>query len=333
MEIISKAIKYEIPIKQPKLFNVVKDLYDNFNKKEFDTNITVEECMLEPVKFVYNGFNQITNFETVKTLEPIELPNSMVVLLAFSGGLDSVYQALKLRDRGYAVRLFHVKNMNFYSNGQEYKAAKNFAKDFSFELIEASMSPIKDAGEYKKYWKENPFKNEVFYSMMLDYAAENGINNISSGDDLRLQIEDAVPDTNFSDIGEFTSLFMEGASEVYKNFHFLPIIKANKAERLKFLKEKNALDYYYSCVGAGRLQMFLNKKNSAKYGVKLDKLSCGCSCRKDSFHILLKYYFLNEVYPQEFIDKCWDCIAKGADAVFFNKSIPLEKRIQNLIDY
>jgi 7-cyano-7-deazaguanine synthase in queuosine biosynthesis len=333
MIVESKAIIYNTPNKEDTILKMIAPLYDNFNKKEFDKKLTVFAGLNDFVNIVYNAFNQqaeISNFD-------ISVRNSLTerkrILLAFSGGLDSVYQALILREQGYEVVLFHVKNMNFYTNGQEYKVAKEFADKFKFQLVEASMKFNKEHPEYKKVWKENPVKNEIFFAMMIGWLLENGGNIISSGDDLRLSLSEAVPDTNLSDAKEMTESFLNGIKQLYPNLVYLPIEKADKSKRLKFLDEHEATDYYYSCVTAGRLVRYLNQKAQEKYNIKLDKWTCGGACRKCAMHDLLRYYYQGKSYPEEYINKCWDTISKGADNVFFDKSIPLETRIKNLIDY
>ncbi len=47
--------------------------------------------------------------------------DSKDVLLGFSAGLDSVYQAIALRT-GYNVKLFYLINGNMYENGQSYRS-------------------------------------------------------------------------------------------------------------------------------------------------------------------------------------------------------------------
>ena len=325
MTIESKSLKCNIPSNNSYFTNFALDMYDNFNKAKFNEEFTTP--FVETANVIYSAFSQKGKI-IKENADEKRFNDNGTILLAFSGGLDSVYQALRLKETGKKVVLFHVKNMNFYTNGQEYKAAKIFAEYKNFDFVEASVTPIKNS-EYKKVWKENPAKNELFFCMMLDYILENGGNKFSSGDDLNLTLKNAVPDTNLSDAKEVTLSFM---NEI-KGVEFIPIPKVNKADRIKYLAENNCLDYYYSCVTAGRLVRYLHDKAEQKFNIKLDYWDCGAACRKCAFHSLLKHYYLEEEFPDEYINKCWDTISKGADNVFFDKSIPLEQRIKNLIEY
>jgi len=324
MNINSNSLICETPNKDDTYLNLALMLYDNFNKKVFDATFCTPFAKTSDL--IYQAFKQ--EGRVIKGLLPQkEFGKSNKIVLAFSGGLDSVYQALKLREEGEEVVLFHVKNANAYSNFQEYKAAKAFADKYSFEWVEAYVRASKNE-TYRKSWPENPSKNEMIYSIILDWMTENDCYKLSAGDDFRLDMARTVPDTNLSDAREITQSFLE-------NFpiEFIPLKNATKVDRLKYLKEKNALDDFYSCVAAGRLVQFLKGKAEKKFNIKLEHWNCGGGCRKCAMHSLILHYYLGVDYPKEYLDKCWDTISIGADNIFFDKSIPLETRIKNLEDY
>lgn len=324
MEIISNAGKLSSDFNISRFSKYALDIYSSINHEIFDTDIKAPFYWKDCVEIIVNKYGQnskVSRFN--ESIDYIDLDDNRVVI-AFSGGLDSCYQALKLREEGYDVILLHICNLNKYTNGQEKKVVLNFAKRFNFslELVNFKATP-KD-----KYWPENSFKTALCYAVCMDYCIENGIKNISSGDDLRLSIDDTVIDLNLGDCYQITEA-------VFKDlpFNFIPIEVQDKISRLTFLDKYDARDYYYSCVAAGRLNQYLHNKYEEKYNIKLDKYSCGCGCRKDAMHCLQLHYFNGVDYPQEFIDRCWKIMAKGADEPFFGKDIELEKRIQNLVDY
>ena len=168
--------------------------------------------------------------------------------------------------------------------------------------------------------------------MMLDYCIENNIGYISSGDDLRLDIKDAIVGTNIADAYQVNKPLFENFKK-YFNLEFIPVDRnIDKGQRIKYLQDKNALDMFYSCVNPGRFNQSNHNRINKKYNIQMEKWNCGV-CRKCAFHSLLRYYYLNENYPQEFIDFCWEKICVGADYEFFKPTLPMEQRIKNLIEY
>lgn len=305
------------------------EVYKYLNQENFQSFQTSEiyKGVLELLYKWFNAENKLTFKEEGK----IEIKPNNKVVVAFSGGLDSVYQALVLKEKGYDVRLLHIANLNSYTNGQEKKAVESFAKKANFSLLEIPFS-AKNKGEYKKHWQENPFKDFLIYSACVDYMKERDVYNISCGDDLRLSYKDAVLSTNISDSKELTLAFFKDLKK-YTNFNFIPVdANVKKDMRLKYIRDKGFIDDYYSCVGPGRINQHIRKINISKYKIHLEKNNCG-SCRKCCFHSLSDYYYNNVNFPQVYIDHCWEKISIGADNVFFDKKLPLKIRIKNLRDY
>lgn len=307
------------------------DIYMLLNPKEFTSPLIVDTLFKDSLENIIKAHNQKVKIETHVSLLNNKVSESKKVLLAFSGGLDSMYQALVLKEQGYEVILFHVKNINYYTNGKELQVSEEFAKLFSLPLVIASFKQNIRSNEYKKYWKENSFKNILIYSMMVDYCIENSISNISSGDDLRLDIKDAVVGTNIADAKQVTLPFMNSLNYL-TNIKFIPTQNTHKGIRLAKLIEYKCLDLFYSCVNPGRFNQCNHNRIQEKFSVNIEKYNCGV-CRKCAFHSLLRYYYLNEDYSKEFINFCWQKISNGADYEFFKPDLPLEIKIKNLYDY
>lgn len=330
-----------VPCEDPYLSRIVFGLYENFNKEHFDDVVICPHQMKKFVDCVYEVHGQTYSsfVDNVKHFRCIkEDPNSTKVCLGFSGGLDSVYQAFLLKDAGLDVVLFHVKGINTYENGQGTKCCKMFADKFGFEYVEAVISKTIDKNNpYVQFWPENPIKNQLIIAMMMDWCNENNCSHIALGDDLELSIKDAVVGINLTDAREVTMTFLECVDEMLLGYGYVPIGKGmNKRIRLATLKEKGAIDDYYSCVLPGRFNKMTHDKNEKKYGVHLPLHNCGCSCRKCAMHNLIMYYSEMEVYPQDFIDACWRIMwdnAHSADYKFFAPDLPLETRIKNLFEY
>ena len=266
-------------------------------------------------------------------ITPVITNNDLkTVVLGFSGGLDSVYQAIDLKERGYDVILYHLKGINTYENGQASKRCPEITKKLGMKYVESMIS--KKSGMQQV--PENPLKNELIMALMIDYCLENNIPYISLGDDLNLSLKDSVAGINVTDSREVTNAFINGIQRVI-DIKFLPIMThASKLDRIKKLQEYGLEDDYYSCVLAGRFNKRLHNLNEKKYGVKLFDGNCGCSCRKCAMHNLLMHYGGVKEFPQEFVDKCWEVMwnnSYSADYELFKPELSLDIRIKNLFEY
>lgn len=253
------------------------------------------------------------------------------VVLGFSGGLDSVYQAIDLKEKGYEVVLYHLKGINTYENGQATKHCESIAEKLGCEYVESVISKKRGSQTVP----ENPLKNELIMGLMIDYCLENNIPYISLGDDLNLSLKDSVSGINVTDAREVTEAFINGIQKVV-DIKFLPIMGGEKIDRIKKLIEYGLENDYYSCVQAGRFNKKLHNLNERKYGVKLFDGNCGCSCRKCAMHNLLLYYGGMREYPKEFIDKCWKVMwdnSYSADYELFKPDLPDDIRVKNLFNY
>lgn len=309
------------------------ETYTKLNRENFSDQFFVPAYFTKTVNMIYDAHKQKRSL-FIKNVIDIYLKRKQnnKVLLACSGGLDSVYQAICLKEQGYDVILFHAENLNYYTNGKEKQITEECAKKLGLPLITCKfITNSKKDNPFRKFWSENSFKNMLLYSIMMDCMIKEDIYNISSGDDLSLDISKAVVGTNLSDARQITETFFTQLREYY-DFKFIPTEQNHKGIRLAKLDEYGLLDTYYSCVNPGRFNQQNHKRTEDKFGVKLYQNNCGV-CRKCAFHNLLRHYYLGEDFSQEFINFCWEKIANGADNVFFNKNIPLEERIKNLYEY
>ena len=334
----NRGNKLFVPTEKAEYSKHIFELYENFNKETFDSNVKCNKRFKNTIDLVYRAHEQ-----SYSEIEHVYLPCADItgdrkVCLGFSAGLDSMYQAFELRDEGFEVVLFHVKGINTYENGQGTKHSKAFAEKFGFEYVEGSIQKTNDKSNiYKQYWPENPIKNQLIVAMMLDWCIENDCGLISLGDDFNLSIDDAVVGINLTDARELTHAFLLDISCFVKPFAFVSIEKGiDKSKRLSLLKERGAIDSYYSCVLPGRFNQSRHFFNQEKYGVNLPANNCGCSCRKCAMHNLIMYYEKMVDYPSEFIDACWRVMwdnKHSADYKFFAPDLPLEDRINNLYTY
>lgn len=354
MIIQNKAGKLICPYIMDGLTSYIFDLYEKFNQETFG-RIWIDPQFKKFTELIYNAFKQDFNEVIVKSNNTFEFYdnnnlNSNRVVLGFSAGLDSVYQLIKLLEQGKEVICFHLKNINTYENGQATKQClpiiEKLRKKFGeFKIFEVNASICKNMNKdnkFRQFWPENPMKNQLILSMMMDYAYEYNIKYVSLGDDLGLPIKDAVAGINLTDAREITLSFIEGTKEIYSNIKFVPITdRSDKLERLKTLDEYGLTDDFYSCVTSGRFNKLYHDRCEEKYGISLPSKSCGCYCRKCAMHCLLEHYGLIKnygipKYPDDFIDKCWERMWKNshsADYELFKPELSLEQKIDNLFNY
>lgn len=139
------------------------DMHDIFNQEVFQRHIEIPGEYASFCKLIYNAFGQ-----DAPTVSRCNLDTQYAcsgkndVLLGFSAGLDSAYQAIALKERGYNVHLLFARNINTYENGQAWRYAEPIASKLRLDLMSFSMKKClkKDpANLYRQHWPENPMKN------------------------------------------------------------------------------------------------------------------------------------------------------------------------------
>lgn len=315
-------------------------LYDTFNLDAYPNALDVPKGFETFVNHVYSYGNFKLKEIAYSDMPQHDLTNALDrhAILGFSGGLDSVAQAIYLKEAGYVVHLFELRNANTYENGLGHKAAVECARLLNMDFIEARIVKTTNKhNEYKQTRPENPIKNQLILAMMVDVCIENNWKYISLGDDFDLGMKDAVFGINFTDARELTQAFLSGMYRYCDGLKFLKIDSTlhDKFDRLMTLKRHGLLDSYYSCVLAGRFNQQSHSRIERKFNVKLFKNNCG-ACRKCCMHNLLLHYKNEILFPGEYVDFCWEKMYRNsysADYEFFKPELSIEERIQNLFEY
>lgn len=345
--IIGKGQDVSVPLITPFLSNIVMPIYDNFNQLEFDKEIVVPRSFVPLCEIVYQVFNQKPPRLKMVDVDVMEAPKSSNdILLAFSGGLDSCFQAIALKEMGYNVHLFHVKNVNAYEGGIQINAVESFANKLNVELIYATWKRKgkKETNKYYQKWGDNAIKNQFIEAIMIDICFARGWNKISLGDDESISVydSDAKCGINITDCKEIQRGFLDAIKPICKGIEYVGInrgeksTKKNKYSRIEKLGEYDCVNDYYSCVGAGRFNAYNHKTCEEKFGVTLHRYNCGHYCTKCALHNLLLRYVGNADFGDEFVNKCWERLWNtqyGSYDGLFGRNIPLETRIKNLLTY
>ena len=345
--IIGKGQDIQVPTLSPTVTEMLMPLYDNYNQVSFDSSVSVPRPFGALNELVYETFKQ--KKPTIRYVEGEKVTltgDTRDVLLAFSGGLDSCYQAIRLKDAGYNVHLFHVKSVNAYEGGVQLHAVEDFAQRMGMELIYATWKRKgnKETNKYYQTWGDNAIKNQLIEAIMIDLCAERGWNKFSLGDDESISVydSDAKLGINITDCKEIQHTFLDGLSMVCDGYEYIGIERgekstdANKYARLYMLEKRGCADAYYSCVGSGRFNQYNHDTCEKKYGVHLHKYNCGCYCTKCAIHNLLLHYVGHVDFPIDFVLACWERLWKtkyGSFDELFGKNVPLDERIKNLLTY
>lgn len=312
------------------------DLLNVFNQKLFNYYIDCPIEFEDWIKLIYKKFDrELKGIRPYKEdIKHIALQkNDKQVLLACSGGLDSTYQIYQLQEMGYEPILYHMRNVNYYENGQSYKAIKSIAEKTGLKLICVDFKKHMDVN-YQKCWPENPIKNQFILFTMIDYCYTNELNKICMDGSWEFSIDEVTAGVDVADAPENYELWLNSVTKYVDNLEFVKTShNISKFDKIKCLDEKGLMDDVYSCLNVGRLNEYNHNRAEKKYGIKLFKHNCGCSCRKCSHHNLLMHYTSWKTFPQEFIDKCWKMLysnSYNSRDMLFNENIPLEQRIKNL---
>ncbi len=300
------------------LGNKVLEMYNYFsvdNNSQIKTIPTYEhfeKFMQTCNDTVYDNKN--TFVTGVPLCNKMKLSNSNSIIVGYSSGFDSTYQALRFLKEGKNVILFHCNNLN-KSYPDEKVKAQEFANKFGMEIVTVDF----EHGD-NSYCIDNPIKNQLILALMIDYGVQNGINNFAMGNNIFEKISECRVQYGISDSIENFEYFRNAIKHYIKNINFYDI-EIKKNECYKFVAENyfDAFEYVNSCISPHRFKKHLNKVNTEKYGiVPLSDNRC-MSCYKCAIEYitLSKFGFLP--MNQEYRKHCFDIIRKKSDTIFTTK--------------
>lgn len=311
-------------------------MYNLFGSDILPNHITIMHGFEDLITLLYkvHGFESpnidVAHYNVLYDSTPPT--HKSTILLGFSGGLDSAYNALKLRDEGYEVLLFHINNLNkAYPKEDEF--AQYFAINQNFKYITLDAYHL-----HKEHYIDNPLKNQLILASMIDYGILHNINIYALGADTNTHIEDAHIGMTVTDSVEVNQLFWKGVKKYLPNAELKLIPNdIKKYNRLKYILEyhNDALNDVYSCITPHRFNNMLHNNNEAKYNIKLLDGRCG-SCYKCCMEIILLtelgYYNKDE----KLLNHCWKILSDSKNSHrkdLFDKHIPLEIRYKNIMNY
>ena len=184
-----------------------------------------------------------------------------VVVVCFSGGKDSVATAIKCRDMGYDVKLFHVHGIN-HSYPDEVNRAKEISEYLGMPL---RIEKVKLSG--KTAWQENPLKNQVIATMAIDWSDRNGYGHrLAFGDFRNDHRERAIFGMNWTDTVEMWNAYSEYIRNDYRDFEMLMLFD-NYFQTMDIVaKDRKLLEMMQGCIAPMRYRDYWRSQNIAKYG-------------------------------------------------------------------
>lgn len=266
------------------------------------------------------------------SLEVRDVPSWQSVVVGFSGGLDSAYMALHLKDAGFNVTLYHVTGLN-KAFPDEDASARAFAQAAGMDLVECRVRHAQP-----QRYIDNPLKNQLIMSLMADYGLPRGIPTYAMGADWCSGIDECEIGYTITDSREVNEAFRDAMATMVPEYELVFIGDGTKkAQRLDYIAQRHpdCLPHVCSCISPHRFKRHLHDQNERKHGIRLMDGRCG-SCFKCCMEWLLLLE-LGRVQPNaEYEAHCWDVMANGKNSHrkdLFGSDVPMAQRKRNLMAY
>lgn len=312
MRLKNYEISLEIVSQMLDLYNQTGDLnnVDVFKYPKGFESFT--ELMLQTVGYGDIKTKEINNDNIEKVTLPFD--NDKRVLVGFSSGFDSTYHALKLKSDGYIPVLFHIKSLN-KSYPDEFNKSNDFADMYKFDIVNVEIDD-----NINNVFIDNPMKNQLVLSLMIDYGFSNGINKFALGNNINENIDECRVQYGISDSIQMFVGYREGIKNYIDNLKFFDI-KETKSEAYNFVGRNypQALETVNSCITPHRFKKHLNKLNSKKFDIEpLSDTRC-MSCYKCAIEAILLDYNGIVDYSSEYLQHGYNIIRKKSDTIFTTK--------------
>ena len=240
-------------------------------------------------------------------IEPIEKNN---VILAFSGGKDSIASAIRFKEYGYNVYLYHMRNIN-PTFSDEWECAQKLA-----DMLELPI--FIDEVHFKMFhkWTEHPMKNMLIANGALSYGIREGITtHIAFGNYVTSLLRDNVFDRCAGDCMDMWDNYNEIIQRCLPSFEMDANLD-NMGDTLDMLADRpDLLNESLSCLCRHSLRDYRKNWVKQKFGIDLFNRRCG-SCYKCCVeyiymadHDKLKYseeyykYCLGQLYRVALVEK------------------------------
>lgn len=228
------------------------------------------------------------------------------ILLAFTGGKDSVAAALWYKEHGYNVYLFHVHGIT-RSQPDEVERAKETAEYLQLPL---EIQNVHHQGKRNKNWIGFPFKNIFIGNMMLSWGVRNNIGTtLAFGDYKNASLEDVpfgVSMASYSEMYEAYTHVMQKAIPEFK----IDLCLQDIGDTFDMLaKDYKLLSMCQSCIDPVKYRNLRKRQNEKHYGIKLLPHRCGSCWKCAAEYIYMTDHDVLE-YNEGYYKHCLDILKK-----------------------
>lgn len=214
------------------------------------------------------------------------------LLLAFSGGKDSVAAALLALEAGYRVTLYHLAGLN-RGAPHELHVARALAEAMELPLLEDRMV-VGGRNEYT----ELPVKNQLILAAMAIRGAGRALTysmGVQKGDSVTAM----TPDLDLSDAAEMFESVASFFEQQMSGWSFRSWTENETDSWLTILaREPRLLRLAVGCMAPTRYKGQYRRQNQAKHGLELYPNRCG-SCPKCCQEYLVLWWHPEALRPHE----------------------------------
>ena len=281
--------------------NNINALFDEFDRLYQVTSVKMENAtwLIKPVFskcfspilqiFEKQGYRynvQTRNKPHIRLIQLLE--SKKCVIVCFSGGKDSTAAALRYREQGYEVVLYHLRGINL-TYKDEYLNAVTVAEKLGMPLV---LDTIKLTGTQE--WVEHPMKNMIIANRALQYGVTSKLTTkIAFGNFSTSSLDNDVFEICGGDCVEMWRAYEKVIRTILPRFKIYTPLE-NMDDTITTLTQYPDIAVLpQSCIGAYRYREYLRKCNSKKYGIDIPAHRCG-SCWKCCLEYCI--YADNDIY-------------------------------------
>ena len=219
------------------------------------------------------------------------------VVLAFSGGKDSVAHAAFLKDQNLNPILYFVKRAN-RSYPNELNVSRTIADILNVPLVEDELHY---SGKVTK--AESPVKNHLILSLIIEYMIHNNITRCACGTYLEDTLQKTSTHFGLSDAYEFYLAFEKAIKSIFPNFKWLCWFNS-EVHALSYLVKTHPelIKEYQSCILPDRYRPNIKRLNEKKYQIELLPNRC-MSCWKCCQEYLILDFFGYHHIPKQLLEQ------------------------------
>lgn len=219
------------------------------------------------------------------------------VVLAFSGGKDSVAHAAFLKDQNINTTLYFVKRAN-RSYPNELNVSRNIASMLQCKLVE---DELQYSGKVTK--AESPVKNHVILALIIEYMTQHNLTRCACGTYLEDTLQKTSTHFGLSDAYEFYLAFEKAVQSFFPNFKWLCWFNS-EVHALSYLVKTHPelIPQYQSCILPDRYRPNIRRLNEKKYNINLLPNRC-MSCWKCCQEYLILDFFGYHHIPRNLVEQ------------------------------